>query len=179
MGKRENSSRVVLLFIVLVIVFVIAAIFLIPCAGCNAKVDFVFSPGAEDEVIDFIRSAEESIDVQVYVFTSENIIRELGEASERGVKVRVLLEPRISDSRKQLTFDLLDELGVDVRWASFEYKITHSKFIIVDRKKALIGSINLSHSALTANREAAAEIEGPAVQELVNIFESDWEKATG
>jgi len=148
-----------------------------PCAGCNAAVSFVFSPGAEGEVVSFIRSAQESVDVEMYVFTSDVVARELGGAAKRGVRVRVLMEPRVTDSRKQRMFDTLAALGCEVRWASFEYKLTHSKFMLVDGKRALVGSINFSESALNYNRETAVEIEGEKVAELAAVFEEDWQKA--
>ena len=150
----------------------------VPCAGCNAKTEFVFSPDAQGDVISFIQSAQESVDIEMYVFTSQDIIRELGDAQARGVKVRVILEPRVTDSRQPKTFELLRNLGVDVKWASMTYKLTHSKFIIVDGKKALVGSINFSMSALNSNREAAAVVEGDVVQEVVSAFEEDWQIAT-
>ena len=149
-----------------------------PCAGCNANVQFVFSPNSEGDVISFIRSAQKTIDVEIYTFSSQDIIRELGEAQKRGVVVRVIMEPRVDDSRKAKVFATLEGLGVQMKWASLEYKLTHSKFIIVDGKKALVGSINLSDSALNYNREADAIVEGDVVREIRSVFETDWAKAT-
>jgi phosphatidylserine/phosphatidylglycerophosphate/cardiolipin synthase-like enzyme len=167
-------------FLILLVAILLAYIAFLPpaaCAGCNAAVSFVFSPGAEGEVVSFIRSAQQSIDVEVYVFTSDVVARELGEAAKRGVRVRVIMEPRVEDSRRQKMFDTLAALGCEVRWASFEYKLTHSKFIIVDGTRALVGSINFSESALNYNREAAVEVQGAKVAELASVFEEDWQKA--
>lgn len=180
MGKGLDTKSAAIALLLLLVGILLAYIAFAPaqpCAGCNAKVDFVFSPDAQAEVISFIRSAEKSIDIEIYVFTSEDIIRELGEAEKRGVQVRVIMEPRVDDDRKTRTFALLQELGADAKWASFGYKLTHSKFIIVDGRKALIGSINLSQSALNSNREAAVLVEGERVKELVDVFEQDWNGA--
>jgi len=89
------------------------------------------------------------------------------------------VEPRVDDDRKTKTFAILQELGIETKWASFGYKLTHAKFIIVDGRKALVGSINLSESALTKNREAAVLIESESVKDLVSLFEEDWQKAGG
>ncbi|MCX6771788.1 MAG: phospholipase D-like domain-containing protein [Candidatus Micrarchaeota archaeon] len=182
MGKTEwgmkETAICLLLILAAILIFYIALLPPAACAGCNAKVAMVFSPGAEGEVVSFIRSARESIDIEMYVFTSDTMARELGDAVKRGVKVCVILEPRVEDSRKQKMFDTLAALGVDGRWASFSYKLTHSKFIIVDGKRALVGSINFSESALNYNREAAVEVEGAKVAELVSVFEEDWQKAS-
>ena len=106
------------------------------------------------------------------------VARELGDAVKRGVRVRVIMEPRVTDSRKQKMFDTLSALGCEVRWASFSYKLTHSKFIVVDGKRALVGSINFSESALNYNREAAVEIDGEKVKEIADAFETDWGMAS-
>ena len=175
--KMKDTAIALLLLLVAALLFYIAFLPPAACAGCNARVGLVFSPGAEGEVVSFIRSAQESVDIEMYVFTSDVVARELGEAVKRGVRVRVIMEPRVEDSRKQKMFDTLSALGVEARWASFSYKLTHSKFIVVDGKRALVGSINFSESALNYNREAAVEVEGEKVSELASVFEEDWEKA--
>ena len=179
---RKFDTRDIALMVLLILVAILLAYiaFLPPaaCAICNAKVALLFSPGAEGEVVSFIRSAQESVDVEMYVFTSDVVARELGEAVKRGVRVRVILEPRVEDSRKQAMFDTLSALGAQVRWASFGYKLTHSKFMVADGRRALVGSINFSESALNYNREAAVELEGEKVKELSSVFEEDWQKAS-
>jgi len=181
-GKSELGRKKLAICLLLILVAILFAYiaFLPPaaCAGCNAKVALVFSPGAEGDVISFIRSAKETIDVEMYVFVSDDIARELGDAVKRGVKVRVIMEPRVEDSRKQKMFDTLTALGCDVRWASFSYKLTHAKFVVVDGVRALVGSINFSDSALNYNREAAVEMEGSKVAELAAVFDGDWQMAS-
>lgn len=180
MGMKIPDGKWLLLFASLfAIIALLGAYFLNPppCAGCNAKAEFVFSPNAEGEVLSLLRSAQKTIEVEMYVLTSDDVVRELAEAQKRGVRVRVILEPRIEDSRKQRVFDTLRGNGIEVRWASFSYKLTHSKFAIIDGKRALVGSINFSESALNLNRETAIIIEGKKVGELSAVFEGDWLKA--
>ena len=176
--KIEHTGIVLLLILVAALLLYIAFLPASPCPGCNAKVAFVFSPNAQPDVISFINSAERTIDIEMYVFTSDDIIKALSDAQKRGVQVRVIMEPRIEDSRKQKVFDELNALGIETRWASMSYKLTHAKFLIADGRKALIGSINFSMSALTLNREADVTVEGDKVSEIVSIFEEDWEKAS-
>ena len=191
MGRRSDAAKgiafargngqtaiAVLLLLVGVLLGYIALLPPAACAGCNAKVEFVFSPGAESQVVAFIHSAKETVDIEMYTFSSDVIMREIGEAEKRGVTVRVIMEPRVEDSRKQGVFNTLSALGAEVRWASLTYKLTHSKFVIVDGKKALMGSINFSKSALNDNREADVEIESAKVGELAAVFEEDWQKAS-
>jgi phosphatidylserine/phosphatidylglycerophosphate/cardiolipin synthase-like enzyme len=176
--RSEHTAIIALLLLSAALMGYIALLPPTACAGCNAKVEMVFSPNVQPEVVSLIRSAQKTIDIEMYVFTSEDMIRELGEAQKRRVKVRVIMEPRVDDARKQRVFDTLAALGCQMRWASLSYKLTHSKFVIVDGKKALVGSINFSKSALNDNREAAVELEGEKVGELASVFEEDWQKAS-
>jgi len=134
----------------------------------------VFSPGAEEEIISFIDSADSTLDVEIYVFSSQDVIDALIDAKNRGVRVRVIMEKRTMSNTNQETFDYLRNQGVEVRWASTAYKLTHSKFIILDGEKVFVGSHNFSNSALNYNREASVIITGEAVEEFIRVFEQDW-----
>ena len=149
-----------------------------PCAGCNAKISFIFSPNAQPGVISFINSAQKTIDIEMYEFSSDAVMQALSDAHARGVTIRVILEPRLDDPRQKKVFSELNALGIETRWATMEYKLTHAKFVIVDGKKALLGSINFSMSALNNNREADVTVEGDKVSEIISVFEEDWAKAT-
>ena len=49
-------------------------------------------PGDKDKVISLIRSAKESVYVEVYGMTDDDIIQQLIQARKRGVDVMVILE---------------------------------------------------------------------------------------
>ncbi|MFH1306782.1 MAG: phospholipase D-like domain-containing protein [Candidatus Micrarchaeota archaeon] len=145
--------------------------------GC-VEADAVFSPNADDEIIEMIRGAEDSIDIEMYVFTNEEIARELVDAADRGVRVRVILESRVNAYNLEEISNALRDGGVQLRWASFDFKLTHSKMMIVDEKRVLVGSINFSKSAVGKNREVGVVMEGEIVEEYASVFEEDREKAT-
>lgn len=135
----------------------------------------VFSPEQGYKVIDFIDQAEESLDIEVYVFTSEEVIDALERAKDRGVTVRIILEKRVIGGKNCATYSELAARGFLVKYASYDYALTHSKFIIRDKKEVLIGSHNFSDSALFKNREASVIIKhNPTVQKFIEIFETDW-----
>jgi phosphatidylserine/phosphatidylglycerophosphate/cardiolipin synthase-like enzyme len=134
----------------------------------------IFSPEEGMEVVDFIGSATTTLDIEVYTFSSEDALNAVLSAHERGVAVRVIMEKDIASTTNQKTFDKILAAGIPIRWASNEFTLTHSKFIIVDGKRVLVGSHNLSKNALTKNREASVIITGPSVQDFINIFENDW-----
>ncbi len=137
----------------------------------------VFSPNSQSEVINLIHQAQTSIDLQMYVFTNEQIALELIDASKRGVNVRVILEKRTQSYNLEKIVDALKQGGVEVCWASEKYKLTHTKMMIVDDKTVFVGSTNFSKSALLENREASVILQGNIVKEFIDVFQTDWELA--
>ncbi len=153
----------------LIIFFLISNFFLQP------EIHPVFSPEDGSEIINLIKNAEDSIEIEMYVFTSRDVVDALVDAKARGVNIRIIIErSTISGSNKQI-FDELAAKGFNVRYASKTYKLTHSKFMIIDNKSVLVGSHNFSNSALFKNREASVIIaDHNTVSEFLSIFELDW-----
>ncbi len=139
----------------------------------------IFSPDNSYEIISAINNAKESIDIEVYVFASEEILDALKKAHERGIKIRVIIEKRVISGNNAEIFNALNAAGIDVRWASNKFALTHSKFVIIDGKKVIVGSHNFSNHAFYLNREASLLIEkSVAVEEFKKIFEEDWKIAS-
>ncbi|MBU0531956.1 hypothetical protein KKB44_00515 [Candidatus Micrarchaeota archaeon] len=131
----------------------------------------VFSPEDGNEIIEFIDDAENTIDIEVYVLTSRDVVDALARAKQRGVDIRIILE---QTTNKEI-YEELTSKGFNVKYASNFYKLTHSKFIIIDKKAVLVGSHNLSNSALNKNREASVIIwDAKTVDEFLDAFETDW-----
>ncbi|MBD3209936.1 hypothetical protein GF318_00990 [Candidatus Micrarchaeota archaeon] len=135
----------------------------------------VFSPEGGQKIIDFIDTAEETIDIEIYVISSRDVIEALERAKARGVSIRIIIERNTLGTKNQEIYRELASKGFNVRYASDTYKLTHSKFILVDGKAVLVGSHNLSNSALTKNREASVIIrDRGSVEEFLYVFETDW-----
>ncbi|MEW5955913.1 MAG: phospholipase D-like domain-containing protein [Candidatus Micrarchaeota archaeon] len=148
-----------------------------PSACLNGTAQALISPGTADELTAFLASAQQSIDVEMYVFTSSELKDALVQAAGRGVRVRLILEPRIDNNLA--TAEFLASKGVEVRWATTDYANTHSKLAIVDGKKILVGSINWSRHALYENRETALIVENERLaREFLAAFEQDWAQAS-
>jgi len=147
-------------------------------AAGGAAVSAIFSPDGGDEIISVVRSASSSIDVELYVFSYRRLADELIGAKERGVRVRVLLEPTLSGSNPNLEMaEYLGDAGIEVRWA-LPSRTNHAKFAIIDGRKVLVGSHNWSYSAMSTNREASVLVEDEeAVGEFEAVFEEDWNAA--
>ena len=147
-------------------------------AAClNGTAQALISPGTADELVQALDSAQRTIEVEMYVFTSSELKDALVQAVQRGVRVRLILEPRVDSNLA--TAEFLAAKGIEVRWATTDYANTHSKLAIIDGKRVLVGSINWSHSALYANREAELLVENERLaQEFLAAFEQDWAQAS-
>ncbi|MYB77738.1 MAG: hypothetical protein F4X83_11755 [Chloroflexi bacterium] len=125
-----------------------------------------------------LRGAEHSIDVMVYLLTSQEVVRELAAAQRRGVRVRVLLEeePVGGGQGNRVAAQELTAAGAAVRWAAPTFRFTHAKVILVDGVQAAIMTLNLTASSFRSNREFAVIVEDSSVvAALGELFESDWE----
>jgi phosphatidylserine/phosphatidylglycerophosphate/cardiolipin synthase-like enzyme len=143
------------------------------------EISAVFSPEDGEKVIELIDSADKSIDIEVYVFTSRDVIEALERAKARGVDVRIIMEKRVMSGQNAQAFSELAAKGFAVRYASRIFDLTHSKFIIIDGEAVLVGSHNLSNSALFENREASVIIrDGETLRRFQEVFESDWDIAS-
>lgn len=135
----------------------------------------VFSPDGGEQIISLIDGAQSSLDIEVYVFTSKDVIQALERARARGVAIRVIIERNVMGAQNGATYRRLASEGFNVRYARPDVALTHSKFIIVDGRAVLVGSHNLSNSALYDNREASVIIRDFAtVAAFEDTFREDW-----
>ena len=133
---------------------------------------------AEDRIVELIGAANRSIDVEMYSFTNLDIANALIEAKKKGVYVRVILDYTQSgiESSKQI---ILSSGGIDIKKAPSNFKITHSKVMIIDGTIVLIGSHNWSLNAMFYNRELSIVINSSSLAaQLEEIFDSDWSKSS-
>ncbi len=104
-----------------------------------------------------VREARDEILVQIYIFTSRPLARELIEASRRGVRVRVLADGRMHRRPAGNVLPRLVEAGIPVALESDDYPAAHNKVMIVDADGAhpvvVTGSYNYTWSARRRNAE--------------------------
>jgi cardiolipin synthase len=137
----------------------------------------VLPDDGREAILDEFSAASISIDLYIYLLPSDEAIEALHAAHGRGVQVRVILErdPFGGGNSNQDAFDRLEAAGIEVRWANDRFRFSHIKSFIVDGAIAGIMTLNLSWTALTANREFAVVTSDPEdVGTLSALFESDW-----
>jgi len=126
-----------------------------------------------------IDRAQHTVFVESYILTEKHIVRALERAAAQGVDVRVLMEHHpyglsINPGRQ---VDLLRAAGVQVRWGNPLFTYTHAKYMVLDDRKAVVGTGNLSRSAFARNREFFVfDDHRQDVVELSNVFRADWDR---
>lgn len=159
------------------------------------------SPGAENggsntilrAVLDQIQNAKDHAYVEMFTLTHHDVIQAMIDAKQRGVDVRVLLDPS-EHSVNQKAFDALKQAGVQVKWFDADaahHQLLHAKWGEFDNQDLIIGSGNWSLSGLGTqtheqaldpqgreyrhNHEADVLVkDGGVASAFHNQFEDDW-----
>lgn len=130
-------------------------------------------------ILNAIKDAKSEILVEVYLLTDKDVIAALGEANQRGVAVKVMMEehPYLAVGLNQATNKLLAAKNISVKWTSDDYSLTHEKAMIIDRQKLLVLNQNLTAVSFQKNREYNVIDTDPTdVALAAKIFDSDWER---
>jgi len=126
----------------------------------------------------FIDTATTHLDVQHPKFVDAVILDRIVAAADRGVKVKVLCGGRhgISDSDVLDTFSSLRTLNYfGIKVNKQKNLRAHAKVVIVDRERALVGSMNIDRSAFDLRRELGVTVDDPViVDRLITVFKQDW-----
>lgn len=136
--------------------------------------NLVWAPNnSRDKILDFIHSAKSEIDIYAENLTDYQIAGALAKAAHHGVKVNILSStyPNTPPLSKELNY--LIRAGATIH---LDHDMTiHAKVILVDHKKAMIGSINLTRNSIDHNRELSVITEDKdVIKALSQTFNDDW-----
>lgn len=129
----------------------------------------------------FIDTAEKELIIQHPKFVDVTIVERISAARKRGVKVLLLCGGKhgISDWDILDTFAslrVLDRFGVKVRRQ--KHLKLHAKLLIIDGKRAQVGSMNIDRSAFDLRRELGIVVsDAPIIKGLSKVFEHDWHES--
>jgi phosphatidylserine/phosphatidylglycerophosphate/cardiolipin synthase-like enzyme len=121
-----------------------------------------------------LTSARLTLDMTIYEIVDPTAETLLAEDAARGVRVRIILDGRLERSRNGPAFSYLTSRGVQVVWASDRYFVTHEKTFVIDRRTAVIMSLNLVSNDYATTRDAAV-VDGDRadVAAIESVFDAD------
>jgi cardiolipin synthase len=153
---------------------------------------------AYTRLIRAIREAKESIDIAIFIFSRDEvgkeILNELALKSKEGIRVRLLVDSWGSSLLVRPSIRSLIRAGGKVAYfmplihLPFRGKTNlrnHRKIALFDQRLAWFGGMNFAKEYLGPEpyarrwQDIAVMIEGGSVSDLSDIFDSDWSFATG
>ncbi len=165
-----------------------------PIIGGNRITGLVNGDQIFPAMLEAVRGAQETIDLETYIYWSGQVGQQFGEAlAERaraGVRVHVLLDWMGARKLDSSAITMMDEAGVEVRrynplvWynpARINHR-DHRKLLIVDGRIGFIGGAGLADLWLgNADspahwRDSQFRLEGPAVAQMQAAFMDNWMK---
>lgn len=140
----------------------------------SGEIEVAFSPdgAAESLVVKVINSAQRSLVLAGYSFTSKPIAEAMVAAHRRGVDVKAVLD-KSQLTEKYSGANFLVNAGVPTRIDS-RYAIFHHKFIVVDGETVQQGSFNYTTSAQQRNAENVMVVWRN--RQLAATFTQKWER---
>jgi cardiolipin synthase len=130
-------------------------------------------------VLDAINRAIKSLRIKMFVFSDPELLNAVIAAQQRGVEVRVMLNParRTGESENEEARARLTEAGVEVLDSNPAFGLTHEKSMVVDDTQAFVKSLNWATENFTETRDYAVVTSREAeVQEIIDCFEADWSR---
>jgi cardiolipin synthase len=151
----------------------------VPPAPAGAQQLLVMPDDGAAKVVALIDEARESLRLKQFKLQSEVIEQALLRAHQRGVRVRVMLNPHTSggDRWNDEAYERLGGWGLQVAWTSEAFPVTHEKSLVVDQRCALIATFNLSDKYFSQTRDyGVVSVDPLVVEQVIAGFEADWQR---
>jgi len=139
----------------------------------------IFPDDTSKPILDAIDAAKKTIRIKMFVFSDPDLIRSVIAAKNRGVQVRVMLNPARRDGKveNEETRKSLEAAGIEVIDSNPDFGVTHEKSMTIDDEITFIKSLNWVTKNLTLTRDYAVVTDYPhEVNEAIAGFEADWKR---
>ena len=130
-------------------------------------------------VVELIDQAHHLLLLKQFKLQSDAVEQALKRARERGVQVRVMLNPHTSggDRWNDEANALLQGWGIEVLWTSESFPVTHEKSMVIDRSAVLIATFNLADKYFNETRDyGVVSHDRAVVEQAIAGFEADWHR---
>ncbi len=127
------------------------------------------SQGVIDALVNAINDAQSSVDVAMYNINLKEIEMALLQAEQRGVRVRIVMESDALDGRVPRN---LVEKGIPIVSDGKE-SLMHNKFMVIDQTQVWTGSLNLTESGMTEDRNNLVRLNNT---DLAQLYTDEFEE---
>jgi phosphatidylserine/phosphatidylglycerophosphate/cardiolipin synthase-like enzyme len=145
----------------------------------NEKISYAFTKTSQvpqEKINEIIDRAKSKLDVAIYTFTDSGILSHILQATNRGVKVRLVTDSRqtVNAKGQNKVLQQLSRAGVPIKVNSHSGYM-HLKVLIADETKVITGSYNYTNAAKTKHDEVVIVIEnGKMAKEWTEQFNRIW-----
>lgn len=138
---------------------------------------------AWNAMLESINQAKESIYIEMYIFLDDtgqehDFIGALLAKAKAGVQIIIVADSFGSKNIKKQTLSLLQDAGVEFIFFSNWLRHIHRKILIVDKKLAFIGGVNIGKHFTTWN-DLQLRLDGHIVKKLLQSFSYTYGMAGG
>lgn len=177
-----------------------SAVTLLPRAPGEPEEPLIDGDAFFGALVQAIQDARESIDIRMYIFDRDDYALRIAELLRRRsheVRVRIVLDylgslmaaqasgPRVypyAGSASRGDASILEFLRrdsrIEVRASANPWRTgDHSKVVVVDRRVAFIGGMNVGHEYRYVWHDMMVSLRGPVVGRLARDFEQRWAHA--
>ena len=141
----------------------------------------VLPEDTDQPILDAIGAARKTLRVKMFVLSDPVLLQALVSAHQRGVKVRVMLNParRSGEAENDESRKFLTDAGIEVFDSNPAFDLTHEKSMIADDHVAFVESLNWKAENFTETRDyAVVSTHRHEVEEIAECFEADWNRKT-
>ncbi|MFW2161312.1 phospholipase D family protein [Acinetobacter beijerinckii] len=149
-----------------------------------------------DATLKMIQNAKlnEHLDMAMFYLSERNIIEALKQAKQRGVNVRIMLDPNKDAFGRQKNgipnrqvASELNAAGIPIRWCNTRGEQCHSKMLLkynAQQAELMLGSANftarnLKNYNLETDMRVIGSVQAPVFQDATTYFNSSWTNANG
>src|SRR6266852_8201429 len=122
-----------------------------------ARTLIVLPDDSAGPILAAIEGASRTLRVKMFVFSDPSLLKAVITARQRGVNVRVMLNParRSGEHDNEATRKALERADIDVKDANPAFDLTHEKAMVVDDDTAFVKSLNWATTNLPETRDYA------------------------
>ncbi|MFT7579906.1 MAG: phosphatidylserine/phosphatidylglycerophosphate/cardiolipin synthase-like enzyme [Myxococcota bacterium] len=117
-------------------------------------------PEVDDAIFELLSGAQHSVAACLYEFNRDALINGVMNVNINQVPIRFVGD---GDELEDEGYELLDSLGVQMSLRKPKDRIMHNKFVVIDERWVIMGSMNFSENGVMKNNNHVVIFDSPAL----------------